>query len=55
MADNKEECSLHFSGKMGKLCKNKWITLDDADLAKKKFDTFLGSVKHEYKYDFLMY
>ena len=55
MACNKEECSLGFSGIVYKLYKNRWITSNDADLAKKEFDNFLESVKHEYKDDFLMY
>lgn len=55
MAHNKEECSLRLSGTVDKLCENKWITSNDADLAKKEYDTFLESVQHEYKDDFLMY
>ena len=55
MARNKEECSLRFSGIVDKLYENKWVTSDDADLAKKEFYTFLEFVQHEYKNDFLMY
>ena len=55
MACNKEECSLGFSGIVYKLYKNRWITSNDANLAKKEFDDFLESVKHEYKDDFFMY
>lgn len=55
MAHNKEECSLRLSGVVDKLYENKWITSNDADLAKKEYDTFLESVQHEYKDDFLMY
>ena len=55
MSCNKEECSLRFSGIVDKLYKNKWITSNDADLAKKEFDTFLETVQHEYKDDLLMY
>ena len=40
---------------MDKLYENKWITSNDADLASKGFDTFLETVQHEYKDDFLMY
>ena len=55
MACNKEEGSLGFSGIVYKLYKNRWITSNDANLAKKEFDNFLESVQHEYKDDFLMY
>ena len=55
MAQNKEECSLRFIGIVDRLYENKWITSNDADLAKKEFDTFLETVQHEYEDDFLMY
>ena len=55
MAHNKEECSLRFSVIVDKLYKNKWITSNDADLAKKEFDTFLESAQHEYKDELLIY
>ena len=40
---------------MDKLYENKWKTSNDADLAKKEFGTFLESVQHDYKDDFLIY
>ena len=55
MVCNKEECSLRFGGIMDTLYENKWITSNDADLAKKESDTFLESVQHEYKDNFFMY